>query len=485
MKKIIRLIFFWIFFTGFCKAQINTVSQYSTMLKSNHNIGLTHPLFDQSNNLMQYNSGLVDANGAAFTYYFNNPGGTGYKGYPSGVIGGFKSGGAYYPGNFIACGLPVQISSLTNNLRIRWKVSQQNANDIDDKWWATINVIFDSGTATSEPDPNARDYDLVIALKQYQQEDTINEPKVIGGGAYWYFAKNSDGSLKTVDLNYNGTIYKFAVRYKFFSYNLGDPNYDKNNKVHTKFIPIDNNNVAPYLDHSLKFFIDKTKEYLQYANLPTAELTLANQKVADPTLYVKSIAAGYEVYTGSFTINNDYFYTIIDNTLPATPTNLTIQRNIGNVILHWNDALDNDFDSYKVFRSVNGGSYNLLATNINISSYTDNTVSIGNTYSYYIVSQDRSYNQSLASNTVITSYLANDEFISKPNLEIFPNPAKDFFEIKSPDKILDVQIFSEEGRKVNFIKNENKFLVNHLRKGLFYIIIKTPEQIFSKKLYIE
>lgn len=379
-------------------AQITTITRNSTLIKSNHNFGLTHPLFDQANNVMQYDAGLVDTNGAAFTYNFTNTGGTGYKGYPSGTVGGYKSGGTYYPGNVATSGMPVQISALQNNLRIKWKVSQQNANDPDDKWWASINVIFDGGTATSEPDPNARDYDLVIALKQYAQEDTTNEPKVIGGGAYWYFAKNPDGSLKTVDLNYGGTVYKFAVRYKFFSYNVGDPNFDKNDKVHTKFIPIDNSNVAPYLDHSLKFFIDKTKEYIQYANLPTAELALANQKVADPTLYVKSIAAGYEVYTGSFTINNDYFYTVLDSTAPAAPVNLTTTKSGNSAILDWNDNAETDLDTYKVYRSVNGGAYTLLADNVLVSNYTDTTILNGSVYNYYVVVQDRSLNVSTQSN---------------------------------------------------------------------------------------
>lgn len=380
-------------------AQITTVTKQNTIIKSNHNLGLTNPLFDQGSP-MQYDAALVDTNGAAFSFNFTNPGGTGYKGYPSGAVGGYSSGGTYYPGVASACGMPVLISALQHNLRIKWKVSQSNANDPDDKWWASINVIFDSGTATSMPDPNVRDYDLVIASKQYTQEDLNDEPKVIGGGAYWYFARNTDGSLKTFDLNFNGTVYKYALRYKFFSYNPGDPNEDKNDKVHTKFIPVDNNNVAPYLDHSLKLFIQTTKDYLQYANLPSAELTLANQKVADPNLYVKSITAGYEVYTGSFTVNNDYFYTVIDNSAPAATTGLTISKSGNNYILDWPDHSDPSIDSYKVYRSENASAFSLLADNVPTSNFTDATTTAGNIYKYYIIAQDRSFNLSLPSNTV-------------------------------------------------------------------------------------
>ena len=44
-----------------------------------------------------------------------------------------------------------------------------------------------------------------------------------------------------------GIEYQWAVRYKFFTYPEGDPNEHKNNKVHLKFIPIDNNHVERIL----------------------------------------------------------------------------------------------------------------------------------------------------------------------------------------------------------------------------------------------
>lgn len=375
-------------------------SQFNNLIQSNFNYGLTNPLWDDVNCNMSYLPSHVVTNGAAFSFNFVNPGGNGFKGYPSGTVGGFKQGITYYPGNVLASGLPVQINSLNQNLRLKWKVSQQNANDVDDKWWATINVIFDITAPNLEPVQANRDFDLVIQLNSYEQEN-FTDVSSLGNNVYWYYARNNDNSLKTLDLFIDGNLYQWAVRYKFFNYPVGDPNENKNDKVHVKFIPINNNNVAPYLDHSLKLFINTTYNYLQYVNLSTAEAILAQQKVADPNLWIKSVSAGYEVYTGSFTVNNDYFYTIIDNTPPSIPLNLTGNEIVSGFQLNWSEITNTDLDSYKIYRAENNGVFQLLAENIFSTSYIDSSIVSSNAYKYYVIAQDRSFNVSNPSNYVI------------------------------------------------------------------------------------
>ena len=137
-----RFYFFLLLSHFFSVAQTTSITSFNTLIKPNHEIGLTNPLWNQGS-LMTYDLGMVNANGAAFSLDFTNPGGTGFKGYPSGTIGGFKTGSTYNSGNLAVCGMPVQIQNLQHDVRIKWKVFQQNGNDVDDKWWATINVIFD------------------------------------------------------------------------------------------------------------------------------------------------------------------------------------------------------------------------------------------------------------------------------------------------------------------------------------------------------
>lgn len=390
-------------FTLFCFSQTTTITSFNTLIKPNHNYGLSNPLWDQSC-LMTYDAGSVDLNGAAFTFDFVNPGGGGFKGYPSGTIGGFKQGSTYSPGNLSACGLPIKIQDLNNELRIKWKVFQQNASDLDDKWWATINVIFDGTDPSLQPVNADRDFDLVIQMIGYEQE-TFEDVSSATNTVYWYFARNTDFSLKTLDLYLDGDLYQFAVRYKFFNYPIGDPNYDKNDKVHIKFIPINNNATIPNLDHSLKYFIDKGVEYKAFIPLSPDESTLFDAKVADPNLWIKSISAGYEVYTGQFTIGNTYFYTVLDALPPSAPLNLIASNTSSEVTLNWDAVVDDAFESYLVYRATNNGVYELLSDAVRTTSFIDTNVSSGNTYTYKVKAQDRSFNRSNDSNEVMVSFL--------------------------------------------------------------------------------
>jgi hypothetical protein len=363
--------------------QTNTITQFSNIVLTNHNIGFNYLSQSTLNggltSSMTYETADITNKNAAFTFNCDIPPAAlpvGFKGYPSSTIGGFKAGNTYYPGERSVCGMPVQIKDLNNDLRIKWRVSQQNATDPNDKWWASINVIFDNTDENLEPVSGDRDYDLVIELNRYENEQLTDEP--ISNNDYWKFARtdknNSTSPLKTFDLHYGGQVYKWAVRYKFFNYPATDPKSSKNNKVHIKFIAMfAGNAVAPYLDHPLKTFVDATKDYTQYINMTPAELSKVNTEVALPNTWVKSISAGYEVYTGAFTLKTDVFKIDIDKTAPTAPTGLTSVKNTNNVFLDWNDLTTDSIEHFKIYRSTNGGSAQLIDSSYS-SQYTDNTM---------------------------------------------------------------------------------------------------------------
>jgi hypothetical protein len=394
--------------------QTNNITQFSNLVLPNHNIGfnyLSQSTLSGLSSSMTYETADINDKNAAFTFNCNIPATAlpvGFKGYPSGTIGGFKTGNTYSPGVRSVCGMPIQIKDLNNDLRIKWRVSQQNATDPNDKWWASINVIFDNGTETSAPVSDDRDYDLVIELNRYENEVLTDEP--ISNNDYWKFARtdknNSTSPLKTFDLHYGGQVYKWAVRYKFFNYPATDPKAYKNNKVHIKFISMyAGNAVAPYLDHPLKTFVDATKNYTQYINMTPDELLKVNTEVALPNTWVKSISAGYEVYTGAFTIKNEVFKTVIDNTPPAIPTNLVITKTSTANSLNWADVVDDALEGYQIYRSVNGGSFQVLATAY-VSDYIDTDVNAANSYLYYVVALDKSFNKSRNSTPISLSMKA-------------------------------------------------------------------------------
>ena len=392
--------------TSVVKSQINTITSFITILKSNHNIGLENPVFDEGS-VMIYDSNpaAIDSNGAAFSiHYINQDGGDSFDGYPSGTIGGIKKTGIYYPGNYSVSGMPVQLENLGNDFRIKWKTFQENANDPDDKWWATINVIFDIGDANLEPLQINRDYDLVIQFERYEQDDLTDKSNT--GGAYWWFARDSNGFIKPFSLMIEGVEYQWAVRYKFFYYPPGNPNEYKNDKVHIKFIPIDNNHIPSELDHPLKTFVDATVDYLQDVDLPNAERILANQKVGDPNLWVKSVSAGYEIYSGNSIIGQDHFYTVIDTIQPDSPTNLTLTRLNDNFVLNWDINSSDSYESYTIYRSENEGPFTKLDSLVYTNNYEDATITNDKKYRYYITVLDRSLNESSPSNIVDSGTLS-------------------------------------------------------------------------------
>ncbi len=369
------------------------VTEPVTVITPNKHI-LINRLYDEGVDV-SYDPADTAVKGGAFSasYIDPNPGvAGGMDSYLNASIGGYKRGGVWHSAD-ASTGMPVKIKDLDNDLRIQWETFQANGNDADDKWWATINVIFDAGPELAAPISTDRDYDLVIEFERYEQDDLTDRPLVTTPtNAYWWFARNSDGSLRPFVLNIDGKRYEWGVRYKFFQTG------HKDNKTHVKFIPLDNNDVAPYLDHPLKTFIDATVEYLDYTDLPPAEEALALSKVALPDLWIKSIAAGYETYTGESTLGNKKFKTVIDGTAPAAVSLANLTEVSSGVKLDWSDSLDSSLEHYAVYRSENGGAVTKLADKVYDSEYIDTSVTAGYSYSYHIVTLDRSFNESSPSN---------------------------------------------------------------------------------------
>ena len=424
--------------------QTITVSQFNTMILSNHNFGLTNPLFDASSP-MTYDASQVNQKGAALSIHYTNEGGSSFDGYPSGTVGGFKTNGVDYPGNPNMSGLPIQIKDLTHNLRVCWKTEQLNANDSDDKWWATINVIFDS-----EPNVADRDFDLVIQNVSYVQDDFSDF--INPGGRYWYFARETEGgAIKPFTLYINSKPYHWAVRYKFFDYPQGHQDVEKNDKVHVKFIPMDNSNPIPRLEHSLKQFIDCSLAYLNFVPLNPEERSLAEQKVADENLWIKSISAGYEVYEGSSILKNIHFYTVLDYDKPDLLTNLSATVHPTNKIrLDWDNSTNSDFDSYTIYRATNNGDYSPIAIKIRENTYLDETVD-SNVYKYYVTAVDRSFNESDPSNFVtVDNVLSIEEFFTDEEVVVYPNPFSNHFFVKVDPNDFNgiIELFDRLGRKV-------------------------------------
>ena len=342
-------------------ANPKTVTKFATIIEASRYF-LNRPNSLASTCTMTYCPEKVKDVGAAFELDYVDPGGTGMDGYPSGGIGGVKAGGIWYPGDPAKTGMPIRLSALDNSLKLQWKVSQTNHLDNDDKWQALINYIFDKGTATSEPVSANRDYDLVIQANEHRFNSGFDDKPKQGNNSYWYWARRTDGSIIPYEYTQGDTTYEYAVRYKFFQ-NSGD----KNDKVQIKFVSI--SSIPSFLDCPVKPWIDASKDYLKYANLPQAELNLAFQKVADPNLYLKALKAGYEVYTGKSILRNDYFRVVFDS---SSTTVLDMEKTAPTIFaLHKN--YPNPFNSetnigftLKKNNQINVSVFNLLGKKVEI-----------------------------------------------------------------------------------------------------------------------
>lgn len=278
-----------------------TVTKGSVSVVSAYGIKM---FLDRNISTMYYCPDLFsEENGGGFYLDYKDEGGSGMDSYPNVTVGGIKVNNKWEVGNKVKVGMPVKLKDISGDMHLEWVVSQENALDTDDKWMASINFIFDNyGTETSEPVSAQRDYDLVIKQSSHNFNDDLNDLSTPSAGRVWYFARNEDGSLKPYTLTIDGTTYNYAVRYKFHV-NTGD----KDDKVHLKFIPYGTNQSPSVLRVGIKKIIQATKEYIQYTHMPQQYRDLANQHVALDNAWLKSINAGYEVYTGESVLKIDKF----------------------------------------------------------------------------------------------------------------------------------------------------------------------------------
>lgn len=66
---------------------------------------------------------------------------------------------------------------------------------------------------------------------------------------------------------------------------------------------------------------------------------------------------------------------------------------------------------------------------------------------------------------------------------IYPNPAKDVVNFKTNEKISEVKLFDQLGRLISTIAiDKNKINVKNLETGVYYLIIKTEKNTYTKKL---
>ena len=214
-------------------------------------------------------------------------------------------------------------------------------------------------------------------------------------------------------------------------------------------------------------------------------MSLANEKVANPNLWVKSVSAGYEVYSGNSTLGQDYFYTITDNISADSPANLTLAYTNDDIRLDWDTNPSENYESYTVYRSENGGQFTKHDSLLYTNNYIDSTIVLGVDYEYYVTVLDRSFNESSPSN-VVNHIVLSDGNPSKPGVSIYPNPTSSI--IRLVGDLGDITIHNNLGQNLTQFSNINKINSNliivdlsGLNSGIYYIKTKTTANMVYKQ----
>ncbi len=90
-----------------------------------------------------------------------------------------------------------------------------------------------------------------------------------------------------------------------------------------------------------------------------------------------------------------------DETAPQAPQGVTSVATELSIRIEWNNNLEADLAGYWVYRSIDGGNFERLNTELlTETELTDTDVTLGVEYSYYVTAQDDADNESEASATV-------------------------------------------------------------------------------------
>lgn len=202
--------------------------------------------------------------------------------------------------------------------------------------------------------------------------------------------------------------------------------------------------------------------------------------IAGPGSYECYVAAWY---SGLQSPPSDLFLLDIPWPDESQPAGFTIDEIINNVVFaSWQMpsgcALADGFNMYRDGIKLNAEPINLL-------NYSD-TVEFGGTYEYYVTAVYY-FGESEPSNietVVITSVQRQIE----SELVIFPNPLRNIVFIRSPSKILKIDLSNASGLTIyseRMMDEKYELNLSHFTSGIYFLRLETQNGIMVKKIIIE
>ena len=164
------------------------------------------------------------------------------------------------------------------------------------------------------------------------------------------------------------------------------------------------------------------------------------------------------------------------------------------VNLAWNPYIGVSFNTYNVYRSVNGANYELLTSlSSTNTSYNDTSANVvDNFYEYYISIDIASCSTDPFQSFALRSNLEyiNPNLVIKDNswlssaITFYPNPTSGYLNISINEGLeLDgVTIYNALGQKVSQTKGTAQIDVSHIPSGIYYLSISTDQGTVTKTM---
>tara|TARA_B100001059_G_scaffold82140_1_gene80240 strand:- start:1640 stop:4156 length:2517 start_codon:yes stop_codon:yes gene_type:complete len=164
------------------------------------------------------------------------------------------------------------------------------------------------------------------------------------------------------------------------------------------------------------------------------------------------------------------------------------------VNLTWNPYIGTPFNTYYIFRSVNGSNYELLASIASTNtSYNDTSANVvDNFYEYYV-----SIDVTSCSTIPLQSFAlrSNLEYVN-PNLLVpdiilldrmvwlYPIPAEEYLNIllKNGIELESIEFFSTSGQSIMKTNENHQINISKLKPGVYYLNINTNQGVVTKTI---
>ena len=168
------------------------------------------------------------------------------------------------------------------------------------------------------------------------------------------------------------------------------------------------------------------------------------------------------------------------------------------VNLSWNPYLGLSYSSYDIYRRLNGGNWEQIASLASTNtSYNDTSANvIDNFYEYYIAITVPSCNGSsplqgftLRSNFnyVNPNLVIKDNTLLSKSIFLYPNPASGIINISSSVgiEVRSITLYSTLGQRIMSLEGANSMDVSMLPSGVYYLSIDTDQGRVNKTLVRE